>query len=206
MKKIGEMEHPDLPPSLFIENGEILGPMRIYKKDNLYVIISDLPFEIDIAQVFSESVIEFAKKNKIDKAIMVSGLEPSASEPQNPKVYGLVTHQSLESVMYQNDIPKFLSGFIFGSDAAIISAFRASKIPALVLFAECHPFFPDPLAAIRVITTLSKVLKVQIDTTDIKKRLEFLRIQHRNLMQETINALSQHQEKKSEKRMPQFYR
>jgi len=206
MQKIGEMDHPDLPPALFIENGEILGPVRIYKKDNLYVILSDFPFEIDIAYVFSESVIEFAKKNKIDRAIMVSGLEPSSAEPQKPKVYGLGTNQSLESLMYQNDIPKFLSGFIFGTDAAVISAFRASKIPALVLFAECHPFFPDPQAAVRVITTLSKVLKVQIDTTDIQKRLEFLRIQHRNLMQETINALSQQQEKKPERRIPQFYR
>jgi len=32
MKQIGEIDHPDLPPTLFVENGEILTPIRIYKK------------------------------------------------------------------------------------------------------------------------------------------------------------------------------
>src|SRR3989338_6609335 len=39
MEQIGEIEHPDIPPTLFIEDGEILPPIRIYKKDNIFVII-----------------------------------------------------------------------------------------------------------------------------------------------------------------------
>jgi uncharacterized protein len=203
MQQIGEIEPPDILPTLFIEDGDILAPIRIYKKNNLYVIISDLPFELDMVYGFAESVIEFAKKKKISKVIIVSGM--GLTDPQNPKVYGLVTHPSLESILYQNDVPKFLTGSIFGTDATIISALKASKIPGLVLCAECHPFFPDPKAALSVINFLSKILKIQIDTKDIKKKLEFLRIQHRNLMQETISALQQ-QQKKQGKRSPQIYR
>ncbi|GBL41634.1 hypothetical protein LBMAG54_03070 [Nitrosopumilaceae archaeon] len=32
MKQIGEIDHLDIPPTLFIEDGEILSPIRIYKK------------------------------------------------------------------------------------------------------------------------------------------------------------------------------
>ena len=131
-------------------------------------------------------------------------METINREPNTPKIYGLVTHQSLEEILYDNQISKFLSGSIFGTDAAIITVFRKSKVPALILYAECHPFFPDPEASILAITTLAKVLNVKVDTTDIKKRMERLRIQHRNLMEETIRALQQQQQDKT--RVPQIYR
>ena len=205
MKQVGEMDHPGLLPTLFIENGEIFGPIRIYQKDNLYVIMSDLPFDPDLASDFAQSIIQFSKKKNVGKTIIVSGLDSAHRDPKNPKTYGLVTHHSLEKLLYENDIPKFLSGTIFGTDAAVIAAFRASNIPALVLYSECHPFFPDPEASVHAITVLSKILKVKIDTKDIQKKLEYLRIQHRNLMQETINALQQQQEKKPLSRTPRIY-
>ena len=94
-----------------------------------------------------------------------------------------------------------MDGSIFGTDAAIISVFRKTKIPALVLYAECHPFFPDPKASIIAIVTLAKVLGVKIDTSEIQKKLDRIRIQHRNLMEETLRSLQQKQVK-----IPQIYR
>ncbi len=206
MKQVGEIEIPELPPALFIENGEIFGPIRIYKKENLFVVMSDIPFPIDIAYVFAKSVLQVVKRNKIDKVIIISGLESRDIENKNPKVYGLVTHKSLEVLLYENNIPKFLSGTIFGTDAAVISAFRGSNIPTVMLYAECHPLFPDPKASIHAITIISKILKIQIDVEDIKKKLEHLRIEHRKLMQLTIDALQQDQRAESDKKMPQIYK
>lgn len=205
MKQIGEIDHPDLPPTLFVEDGEILAPIRIYKKDSIYVIMSDLPFDPYRAYDFSESILQYCKNNDIKKIIIVSGMETINRDPTTSKIYGLVTHQSLEEILYENQIPKFLAGSIFGTDAVIITVFRKSKIPALILYAECHPFFPDPEASILAITTLAKILNVKVDTTDIKKRMERLRIQHRNLMEETIRALQQQQQDKPP-RAPQIYR
>ena len=205
MKQIGEIEHPDLPPTLFVENGEILSPIRIYRKNNIFVIISDLPFDPYRAYEFSESVLQYCKTNDIKKIIIVSGMETINQDPKSPKIYGLVTHQSLEEILYTNQISKFLAGSIFGTDAAIISIFRKSKIPALILYAECHPFFPDPEASVLAIITLAKILNVKVDTTDIQKKMERLRIQHRNLMEETVRALQKQQEKPTS-RPPQIYR
>ena len=69
-------------------------------------------------------------------------------------------------------VDKFLSGSIFGTDAALITVFKKSQIPALVLYAECHPFFPDPIASVNTITTLAKILKIPVDTSDIQNRME----------------------------------
>ena len=39
MKQIGEIEISDLPATLFVEGGEILLPIRIYNKNNIFVIL-----------------------------------------------------------------------------------------------------------------------------------------------------------------------
>ncbi len=206
MEQVGEIENLGLPPALFVEDGEIMAPIRIYNKDNLYIIVSDLPFGPFLAYDFAQSVLEFCKKNRISKIIIVSGMETANRDPKTSKIFGMVTHQSLEETLYKNEIPKFLSGSIFGTEAAMISIFRKSKVPTLILYAECHPFFPDPEASTVAITTVAKILNVKVDTADIQKRIERLRIHHRNLMEETIKALEQQQEKQPQSTTPQIYR
>ena len=205
MKQIGEIEVPDLPLTLFVEGGEILAPIRVYNKNNIFIIISDVPFNQYLAEGFALAVHEFCKNNAIKKIMMVSGMETINQQKDAPQIYGLVTHSTLDSVLYNNQIPKFLDGSIFGTDAAIMSVFRKTKIPALVLYAECHPFFPDPEAAIIAIVTLAKILGIKVDTQDIQNRIEKLRIQHRKLMEETLRTLQQ-QQQGTETRAPQIYK
>jgi len=201
-RQIGEIEIPDLPSTLFVEGGEILSPIRAYSKKNIFTVISDVPFNEYLAGEFARAVHEFCKKYAIKKIIIVSGMETINQQKDTPKIYGLVSHPSLENVLYNNHIMKFLDGSIFGTDAAIISVFRKTKIPVLVLYAECHPFFPDPEASITAIVILAKILNVKVDTKDIQNRIDKLRIQNRNLMEQTIKALQQ-QEKQT--RVPQIY-
>ena len=203
---MGEIEIPELPPTLFVEDGEILAPIRIYNKNNLFVIISDVPFNQYMAEEFSVAVNEFCKKNTIKKIMIISGMESINQKKDNPKIYGLITHPVLDSLLYDNEISKFLDGSIFGTDASIISVFRKTDIPALVLYAECHPFFPDPEASIVAIVTLAKILDIKIDTHDIESRMEKLRIQHRNLREDTIRTLQQQHQQEKKTRAPQIYR
>jgi len=131
-------------------------------------------------------------------------MESVNQQKDMPKIYGLVTHPKLESLLYNYHIPRFLDGSIFGTDAALMSVFRKTAIPAMTLYAECHPFFPDPEASIIAIVTLAKILDITVDTRDIQNRIEKLRIQHRKLMEETLRALQQQQGKDT--RTPQIYR
>jgi uncharacterized protein len=71
------------------------------------------------------------------------------------------------------------------------------------LYAECHPFFPDPKASIVAIVTLAKILNIKVDIHDIQNKIDKLGIQHRNLMEETIRAL---QQQGKQVRPPQIYR
>lgn len=203
MKQIGEIDLNSLPVTLFVEGGEILTPIRAYSKNNLFVIISDIPFEQYLAREFALALQDFCREKSIKKVLIVSGMESSNTQKHLPKIYGLVTHTKLERILYDNEIPKFLDGSIFGTDAVILSIFRKTAIPILVLYAECHPFFPDPEASITSILTLAKILDVKVDTSDMQSKIDKLRIQYRNLMDETVRTL---QQKEEQTKAPQIYR
>ena len=203
MKQVGEIDVSGIPATLFVEAGEILTPIRAYQKNNLFVIISDVPFDQYMADEFALAIHGFCKKHDVKKVLIISGMDSVNAQNKSPKIYGLVTHTKLEYLLYDNEIPKFLDGSIFGTDAAILSIFRKTKIPALVLYAECHPFFPDPEASITAIVTLANILNIKVDTRDIQNKIDNLRIQYRNLMDETIRA---QQPKEKQSRAPQIYR
>jgi uncharacterized protein len=204
MDLIGEIESS--PASMvFIDNGQIMGPVRIYKKDNTFAISSDIPIDYDNAIDFVESVIDFSKKNRIDLIIFTSGIHVPDRNISNLKTYGLVTRESLEKILYDNEIPKFLSGIISGPDATILTQLKNSTIPTIALHTECNYFFPDPDAAMQTIKTISHIIKTEIDLSEFKKQSEYLRLQNRQLMEETLNVLQAQKEQPSTT-PPQIYK
>ncbi|MGQ0606063.1 MAG: PAC2 family protein [Candidatus Nitrosotenuis sp.] len=91
MRLIGDINHPDMPPTLFVENGEIMNPIRIYRKDGLYAIISDIPIFPEVAYEFISSVAKFCQKNRIQKIIVPSGVDSQSTDSKDTKTYGLAT-------------------------------------------------------------------------------------------------------------------
>ena len=203
MELVGEIENS--PASIvFIDNGQIIGPVRIYQKDKIFAILSDIPIDYDNAIGFTESVIEFSKKHNIDLAIFTSGIHVPERNISNLKTYGLGTHEKLDKLLYDNDIPKFLSGVISGPDAIILTQLKNSTIPTIVFHTECNYFFPDPDAAMQTIKTISRIIKTKIDLTEFKKQMDYLRLQNRQLMEDTLNVLQA--QKESQSAPPQIYK
>lgn len=203
MDLIGEIESS--PASIvFIDNGQIMGPVRIYKKDKTFAILSDIPIDYDNVVDFAESILDFSKRNNIDLIVFTSGIHVPDRNVSNLKTYGLVTQEKLEKILYDNEIPKFLSGIISGPDATILTQLKNSPIPAIALHTECNYFFPDPDAAMQTIKTLSHIMKTDIDLADFKKQIDYLRLQNRQLMEETLNVMQAQKEQPTTP--PQIYK
>lgn len=203
MDLVGEIE--SRPATIvFVDNGQIIGPVRIYKKDRLFAVLSDIPIDYDNAIEFTESIIDFSKKNNVDMVIFTSGIHVPERNMSNLKTYGLVTHEKLEKVLYDNEIPKFLSGVISGPDATILTQLKNSTIPTIAFNTECNYFFPDPDASMQTIKMISRITKKNIDLAEFKKQMEYLRLQNRQLMEDTLNVLQTQQE--SSAKPPQIYK
>lgn len=203
MEIVGEIENLDTTPIVFIDGGEIFGPIRIYKSGSLYAVLSDMPIDYDMAVSFVQSLIEFAQKNGIDIIVLPNGIQATEKDPNNIKTFGLSTDERLDAVMYENEIPKFLTGMIAGPDATILTYLKNSSIPSLILFTQCNFFFPDPESAMHSIKTVSSIIKRDVDLTEFKKQMNYLRLQGRQLMEDTLNIL---QQEKETQKPPQIYK
>ena len=203
MEIIGEIENPEATPVVFIDEGEIFGPIRIYKSGSIFAVLSDLPIDYDMAVSFADSLIEFAQKNKIDMIVMPNGIQSAGKAQDGVKTYGLSTDVILDSTMYENAIPKFLTGMIAGPDAAILTRLRNSSVPSLILLTQCNFFFPDPESAMHSINTIASIVKQKIDLTEFKNQMNYLRLQGRQLMENTLNVLKQDKEPQAP---PQIYK
>lgn len=203
MDLIGEITNPDTTSIVMVNDGEIFGPVRIYRSGSLYAILSDMPIDYGMAASFAQSLIEFAQKNNIDIIVLPNGIHVNEKDPNKILTYGLITDPRLDGVLYDNEIPKFLTGMIAGPDATILSYLKNSSIPSLILFTQCNFFFPDPESAMYAIQAISGIVKRKVDLAEFKKQINYLRLQGRQLMEDTLNIL---QQEKVPQKPPQIYK
>ena len=135
--------------------------------------------------------------------ILPNVIEAVSKEPGNIKTFGLSTDERLDAVMYENEIPKFLTGMIAGPDATILTYLKNSSVPSLILLTQCNFFFPDPESAMQSIKVISSIIKRDVDLTEFKTQMNYLRLQGRQLMEDTLNILQQEKEPQAP---PQIYK
>jgi uncharacterized protein len=187
MKDIGDLEFTKISPTYAIKNGEIYGPVRIYNKDNLYAILSNIPLNPIYTYDLITKSIEFAKNNDIKKIIIPRGLEAYGNKKNDPISYGVVANKTSKSLLEEYNLPNIQGAMILGVDASVISALKNSEIPCVVLYTTCRMMFPDDDAIIKSIKTLSDIIKVKVETEKFEEQLEKISKENEKLIIETKN-------------------
>ncbi|MFQ5475854.1 MAG: proteasome assembly chaperone family protein [Nitrosopumilus sp.] len=187
MKDIGELEFTKISPSYIIKNGEIYGPIRIYKKDNIYAILSNIPLNPTSTYDLITKSIEFANDNNIKKIIVPRGLEMDPNDKTAPISYGLAANEISKSLLDEYHLPLIPNGAVLGADASVISALKNSEISSIVLYTTCRMMLPDDDAIIKSIKTLTDIIKVKVDTEKFEEQLEKINKENEKLIEQTKN-------------------
>jgi uncharacterized protein len=187
MKDIGDLEFTKISPTYAIKNGEIYGPVRIYNKDNLYAILSNIPLNpINTYDLITKS-IEFAKNNNIKKIIIPRGLEAHENKKNDPISYGVAANKKSKSLLEEYNLPNIPGAMILGVDASVISALKNSETLCIILYTTCRMMFPDDDAIIKSIKTLAGIIKVKVETEKFEEQLEKISKENEKLIVETKN-------------------
>ena len=187
MKDIGELEFTKISPSYIIKNGEIHGPIRIYNKDNIYAILSNIPLNPTSTYDLITKSVEFAKNNDIKKIIIPRGLEMDPNDKTAPISYGLAANKISKPLLDEYNLPLIPNGAVLGSDASVISALKNSEISSIVLYTTCRLMLPDDDAIIKSIKTLTDIIKVKVDTEKFEEQLEKINKENEKLIEQTKN-------------------
>ena len=189
---VGVESYGYLPPAAVILGGSVKYPIRIYVKDQLAVLVTEImPVTAGIIPL-SIAILEFARKRGIQYLIGLSGLGNPARAEMQPQVYWVATTPEAEKLAQGlGDMAKRLpDGIIVGPYATILKESVKKGINTLLLLSDSFVDIPDPEAAVAVLRALSKAIGVEIDVSQLVAEAEALRLRLHGMARETRDALA----------------
>jgi len=205
MTEVGHFESDAFPPVIVIHNGEPQSPVRIYRKDDVIVIISEIPIEAQLLSNLARAIVDWAKSKNIELILSLSGIAvQNRLDIEIPKVYSVGSSSSVKSIIIRLVIDVFKEGFITGLHAMVMKESLKQKVPNMILLAQSHLQYPDPGAAASLIYSFSNLLEWEIDVKKLLSQEEEIRLKLRDLMQRTQEQMAVSQKGK-EQEIPIMY-
>ncbi|MFQ5970143.1 MAG: proteasome assembly chaperone family protein [Nitrososphaerales archaeon] len=206
LKELGYIDSPKFPPLVIIKESVVKNPIRIYGKDNLIAIISDLPILSFIVNPFFKSVIAWAKTLSPKTIIGITGI-PAEDRLQvnKPEVVGITTTAEARDLLDRAGVRLLSDGLFSGIYAGLIKECNIQNIPSITLFAQAHANFADPAASLETLSIVNKILDLHIDLKQLEEEAERIKLSTRELMLLTEKTLRESQ-RLQQGRMHRIYR
>jgi len=206
MEEMAYFESDALPPVIVLHKGRLTMPVRIYGRDKLYIVTSEIAISPEVMPSLARNIVDYAISKNAKAIIMLGGLAvPNRLEIEKPKVYAVATFDSLINDVKTLGVEPLDEGFVVGVHALILRECAFRRIPALLLLAQCHVQYPDPGAAASIIETLNKFIGLNINVEPLLKEAESLRLKLRELMRRTAATLSKIQKSHEYEVPPMMY-
>lgn len=182
------LEFPEYSPMFFVDKGRAIGPIRIFKKDNIHVAFTTIPLDVAGGYYFAKAIGQYAKKNNIDEIIIPKGLQSIGKEAPDTKSFGLVVGNSGDLSVEKFGLEKMNRATILGAEAGMISELKVARIPSLFVYTLCKQRYPDVQAIEKMIKILSKIIGTDVDVGDVKKTINKVRKQSQEMIKAAKEA------------------
>jgi uncharacterized protein len=205
LEEVGYLESDALPPMIVIHNGDPKSLIRLYQRDDVILIASEIPIEQDLITPVAQAMVSWAHAKNAELLVTLSGIAvQNRLDLEKPQVYGIGTSPTEKTTLQQLGIPLLKEGFIAGLHAVVMKEAVRQQIPALMLLAQAHLQYPDPEAAAYLITKVNQLVNWNVDTADLLMQGEEYRLKMRALMQRTQQEM-QRIPKDREQEIPPMY-
>lgn len=205
MPEVGHLESDIFPPVVVIHEGNPKAPFRLYNKEKLTIITSEVPLSATALPTLARSIVDWAKSKEVELLISVSGTAvQNRLDIETPAVYGVGASSAEKQLLSKADIEPLEEGFMVGPHALILKECLKKNVPNVVLLAQSHYQYPDPGAAASIIIALNKLLNLNIDVKKLLEQAEEIRLKTRELMQRTQRSM-QGMQKAQEQEFPAMY-
>ncbi len=118
----------------------------------------------------AETILDFAKKHKVDTIVTLGGYRKEAGE--TPQVIATATDTAILNKALNADASPSPSGNpIVGTAGLLIGMAKFKNIPALCLLGETRGYLPDPKAAKSILQVLQKMLEISVDLDHLDEEI-----------------------------------
>ncbi|MEM4275092.1 MAG: PAC2 family protein [Candidatus Nitrosocaldaceae archaeon] len=187
MDEIGYIDSAVFHSLIIVQNGIVKKPIRIYEKDDIITIVSDVPITPLLSMDFSTVLIQWIKELDAKAVINITGINvPNRISIDKPEIFVLATDYNINNI----DSKPFNNGFIMGTYASIIKECINNNIPSITLLAESYPNFPDPIASISALEKVNLITNINVSLERLDRESEMIRLKVRELMKHAESAIT----------------
>jgi len=167
MEEVAYIKSRYLPPvAIFVEE-KLRHPFRIHasKKDNLCVVICEIPLREEGLYSISSALLDWAEKRGTKEILVLEGI-PVPGLPMDRRPF-CVTEMGKCDHFRDRGINMLRKGIIYGIAGAILSECLTRKIGGTAILTPAMATIPDPEGAAVLIEALNKSHGLKIDTADL---------------------------------------
>lgn len=202
-EEVGYIKSELFPPVMVVHERKVLNPVRIFQKEKLIVILSEIPIDPKVGYSLAKRLTEWYKEKGAELIISISGTPiQERLDIEEPEVFGTSNNSAILEEMEESGVKVLEEGFVSGFYALILKNSIELNLNSSILLAQCYSSYPDPGAGASVLKVLNKMLNLNVDTKQLIDQAGELKVNYRALMEQT--NVSMQREPKVE--VPTMYR
>lgn len=167
MKLVGYIDCDEINSITVIRNSNPLHPIRIYVKDNIILIYSEVIVPFNSIPKLSKAIGGWLEKVKPEMVVLMAGVT-GLEAGKGHEILGVTSNKELEKLLENSKVRLLRDGVLTGVSSNILMHCVEKSIPAIGLMVETE-YTPDALAAVSMLEILNKLLKVKISIETLKR-------------------------------------
>lgn len=167
MEEVAIVKSRYVPPAAIFIEEKLRHPFRIHasKKENLCVIICEIPLKEEGLYSISSALVDWAEKYGAKKIIVLEGI-PVPGLPTERKTF-CVTERGKCEPFKEKGINLLKKGVILGIAGAILSECLTRKVAGTAILTPAMVAIPDPEGAATLIEALNRSHALGVDTSEL---------------------------------------
>lgn len=157
-EQIGAITSKYFPPVALMTKGVINAPVRLYEKDGLVAVISDVPIHPAISYEVANGIMDWLTQFEIKEVVTIAGI--ITNEPEK-RVFGVATSSEVLQRVEEKTIILPM-GSISGIAASLLTECKTRGIPGIGLLGETVNT-PDPRSSAAAIEVLNQIYGLNLD-------------------------------------------
>jgi uncharacterized protein len=170
---------PDLPFSKFY----------YYKNKNLkndiIIFLSDAQPDLNMADDYCKRILALAKTYKVSNIVSFAAMPQPIDHSQNPNVWGASTCEELNNMLKNYNVQLLSDGHISGLNGLFLGMAKKEGFKGFCLLGEIPLYtiqIENPKASFAVLETISKILHLNLDFSDLTEQSQSMEGQINNLL------------------------
>ena len=170
LEPTGHVRTDGLPTITPFTNGRPRHPTRLFSRPDLdvTVLVGELFVPVQAGEAFANAVLDWTETSGVEEVAVLAGV-PIAHAPDDHRTFYVATDDYRADRLVDRDVPPMGSGFLDGTNAALLDRGIESPLGVGVYVTPVHAQVPDVEAAVRLVETVESVYGLDVDSGPLRE-------------------------------------